>query len=473
MGRILLPALTLICLIAARYFADQVGMNGLPAPVGDWIDPLRLSEAAIWLCMAWVAKRAIEVALRRGRNGSDEERIPSIAFDFLGVLLFLVAIIAIAGLVFDQPVSGLLATSGILTGVIAFAVRDLIADIFTGIALAIERPIRIGDWIQFDEGTPQRTGRVVEMNWRAVRMVTVQGRTIVFPNNALSRRDFVNLSLPERHFRTVKRIVVDFSVPAERAADIIMSAIRATPGVVPSQKPLVLIDELVERGTLFSFHFWVPDYPKMFMIERQVVENVLHFLDQAGYAPSYPKLEADIAWQSVSEIDASFDLPDLLHRVPLFSKLSEEERMNLAHQSKEVQARAGQALVAEGDAGESLFVVLAGLAAVHKSVEGKLRRIGQVEPGQVFGEMSFLTGEPRSATVIAEIDSVLVEVERGAMQAIVRENPGIIEQMGEIQASRMNAQEIGDSTDGTRELDDPGFAGKLVKRIRLTFGQPG
>ena len=87
--------------------------------------------------------------------------------------------------------------------------------------------------------------------------------------------------------------------------------------------------------------------------------------------------------------------------------------------------------------------------------------------------MSFLTGEPRSATVIAEIDSVLVEVERGAMQAIVRENPGIIEQMGEIQASRMNAQEIGDSTDGTRELDDPGFAEKLVKRIRLTFGQPG
>jgi small-conductance mechanosensitive channel len=473
MKRVFAPSLTLGCLLAGRYLSEMITWELIPRPFREWIDPVLVFESLIWLCVAWLAKRAIEVTFRRAWTGSNEERIPGIAFDILGVLLFLAAVIAIVGFVFGQPVTGLLATSGILTGVIAFAVRDLIADVFAGIALAIERPIRFGDWVQFDDGTPEKTGRVVEMNWRAVRMVTVQGRTIVFPNNALSRREFVNLSLPERFFRSVKKIVVDFNVPAERAADIIMSAIRATPGVVQSQKPLVLIDELSERGTLFSYHFWVPDYPDMFMIERQVVENVLHFLDQAGHGPSYPKLEADIAWHHVSEIDASMDVPDLLHRVPLFSELSEDERIRLANYAKEIRASAGETLVAEGKHGTSLFVVLTGLVSAYKSVNGERHSIGIVEPGKVFGEMAMLTDEPRSATIVAEVDSVLLEIKREALKKIVEDNPGIVEQLGRIQASRMDSYEIDPGTDGSDKAGGQGLASYLVRRIWQVFGESG
>ena len=472
MRRVLAPALTLLVLSIGRFLSGTISIDVLPAPFDVWLNPVIAFEIAIWLAIAWFLKRCIETAFHRSRPGSDEERIPSLAFDILGILLFLVALIAIVGLVFEQPVTGLLATSGIITGVIAFAVRDLIADIFAGIALAIERPIRIGDWIQFDEGTPDRTGRVVEMNWRAVRMVTVQGRTIVFPNNALSQREFVNLSLPERYFRTVKQIVLDFRVPPERAADIIMSAIRATPGVVQSQTPLVLIDELGDRGTVFSLHFWVPDYPDMFMIERRVVENALHFLDMSGYAPSYPKLEADIAWHSVAEIDDSLDLPDLLHRVPLFSKLSNEERTRLVEYSNEVRAPAGKHLIVEGDEGRSLFVVLSGLVSAHKSFDGETKRIGLVEPGQIFGEMSLLTGEPRSATVIAEVASVLLEVGREALQRIVDDNPDIVEQMGKIQAARMSTHLPDEATEASAEIGTSWTASNLIKRIQQVFGKP-
>ena len=180
-------------------------------------------------------------------------------------------------------------TSGVLTGVIAFAVRDLIADVFAGIALAIEKPFKIGEWLQFGAGTPPETGRVVETNWRAIRMVTVQGRTIVMPNSTLTKREFVNLSKPERYFRTVKQVCVDFSVPPERVVDIILSAIKATPGIVESQTPLIFIDELNDRGTVFSIHFWVPDNPAMFLIERQVMINVISFLKPGGLFASLSK----------------------------------------------------------------------------------------------------------------------------------------------------------------------------------------
>jgi small-conductance mechanosensitive channel len=270
-------------------------------------------------------------------------------------VLFLGALFGVVGVVYGKSVDGLLATSGLLTGVIAFAVRDLIADVFAGIALAAEKPIRIGDWLQFDDGTPAETGRVVEMNWRAVRMETVQGRTIVFPNNALSRRDFVNLSKPKRYFRAVKQVCVDFSAPPDRIVDIILSAIKATPGVVESQTPLVLIDELSTRGTVFSIHFWVPDYPAMFLIERQVMVNVINFLDQAGYSPAYPKNEIDLSWRHRREIVKNLDISDLLRRESLFRTLTDAERQRLASQLEIVSYPTNTVIVREDEAADSLF----------------------------------------------------------------------------------------------------------------------
>ncbi len=328
MKQMVAPAAVAAVLLLLMFVLERYGGAGAETALATPITyGAKVVDAALWFVGAWFLKRLVEYGFARSRTVGGEQRIPKITFDILGAALFLGALIGVVGIVFERSVDGLLATSGLLTGVVAFAVRDLIADIFAGIALAIEKPVNIGDWLQFDDGSPAETGRVVEMNWRAVRLVTVQGRTMIWPNNALSRRQFVNLSKPARYFRTAKKVCVDFSVPPERAIDIILSAIKATPGVVESQPPLILIDELNERVTVFSIHFWVPDYPAMFTIERQVMINVINFLDQAGYSPAYPKSEIDLTWRHRREIAKDLNVPELLRRVRLFATLTEEERL--------------------------------------------------------------------------------------------------------------------------------------------------
>lgn len=471
MKRMVAPATMVVGFSLLAFFLESYGAGDGDALAGVLAYGETAIHAAIWFVGAWFLKRLIEYGFARSKTDNGEQTIPKLTFDLIGAVLFLGALIGVVGAVFGMPVNGLLTTSGLLTGVVAFAIRDLIADVFAGIALAIERPIKIGDWLQFDGGTPAETGRVVEMNWRAVRMVTVQGRTMIFPNNLLSRRDFVNLSKPERYFRTVKRVCVDFSVPPDRIVDIIMSAIKATPGVVESQSPLILIDEMNERGTVFSIHFWVPDYPAMFMIERQVMVNVINFLDQAGYSPAYPKNEIDLSWRHRREISKHLDISDLLRRVSLFKTLTEDEREQLAERLEVVKYPAGTAVVHEHDAGDSLFVVLTGLVKATKATDKGEVEVGRVQPGEVFGEMSLLTGLPRSATVATVTDTAVVEIKRDHLQPLLEANSAIIDRLGELEAARINTFElVKNASDADRaEIDDIGMKAYLKRQISRFF----
>jgi CRP-like cAMP-binding protein len=111
-----------------------------------------------------------------------------------------------------------------------------------------------------------------------------------------------------------------------------------------------------------------------------------------------------------------------LERVPLFRGLSEDELRRVAAISKVLDARAGTVLTQTGKAGDSFFVVIDGRAAVQTQIG-----VGDpLEPGDFFGEMSLLDGEPRSATITATTDIRLLVVERFHFWRLLDETPELI-----------------------------------------------
>ena len=84
--------------------------------------------------------------------------IPKLLTQLAASVIWMTTAVILMALVYDIPVAGFLTTSGIIIAVIGFALRNLISDVFTGIALGLERPLKIGDWIEFDQGEP---GRIV------------------------------------------------------------------------------------------------------------------------------------------------------------------------------------------------------------------------------------------------------------------------------------------------------------------------
>ena len=126
-----------------------------------------------------------------------------------------------------------------------------------------------------------------------------------------------------------------------------------------------------------------------------------------------------------------------LQRVPLFSGFNEDELRRVAELSKIVEAPVGTVVTQIGEAGDSFFVIIDGMAAVRTPVGAG----SQLQPGDFFGEMSLLDGEPRSATIVATTDLRLLIVDRSHFWRLLDETPDLIRRILTILSRRVRRLE--------------------------------
>jgi CRP/FNR family cyclic AMP-dependent transcriptional regulator len=110
-----------------------------------------------------------------------------------------------------------------------------------------------------------------------------------------------------------------------------------------------------------------------------------------------------------------------LKDVPFFSGMSKKELAAVAQQTDEIDVPAGKVLAREGDFGQEFFIIDSGTADVSRGGE----RIGQLGPGDFFGEMALLEEERRTATVTATSPMSLVVMTRSSFRTLDRTMPKV------------------------------------------------
>lgn len=126
-----------------------------------------------------------------------------------------------------------------------------------------------------------------------------------------------------------------------------------------------------------------------------------------------------------------------LERVPLFSGFTEDELRRVADLSKILEVPAGTIVTQMGGAGDSFFIIIDGTVAVRTPVGVG----GQMRPGDFFGEMSLLDGEPRSATITATTDVRLLVVDRLHFWRLLDETPDLIRRILTVLSRRVRRLE--------------------------------
>ncbi|BAI73839.1 mscS Mechanosensitive ion channel (plasmid) [Azospirillum sp. B510] len=436
--------------------------------------------SAAWLVAAWAGAGLIAL-LAAGKGGLNPDgtprppRIPRLLADLLRFFVYGAAVLAILAFVFEQPVTGLLATSGVAIAVLGFALRNMIADIFAGIALNIENPYRLGDWLELSPGV---TGRVDEINWRATRLIASDGTAIVVPNGIVAGSRFVNYSRPNPAFRSGVPILLDQEVPVERAKRILLSAMLCADGVLSNPRPDVLVDAVTPNGISYLARFWTDDGARLSQVRDAVLTAALANLGRAGIEPASPK--QDIRRRQPVLHDTERLRRGLLRRPEMFDAFDDEEVEALAQAMHRVDIPAGGAAVREGDAGDSLFVIAEGVFDVEVSVsaadgaDGGFRtgpmHVTRLRPGDLFGEMSLLTGQPRSASVIACTDAVVFELARSHLDPILRRRPELAEKLAELMAERQTRNAAQRHRQQGAAPPAPVESQALLARLRGFFG---
>lgn len=392
--------------------------------------------SGVWmfLALAWLITRCSDLLLRRlaviSRDGTPYPRLLS---DLLRAAFFAIAAAMILLVVFDQPATGLITVSSVVIAVIGFALRNVISDLFSGIALGVDHPYRIGDWIETVQGS---AGRVSEITWRTTRMTDRNGFLIVVPNGLAAGQRLINYSGGERDYRTALRVPLDPALSVTRAKRILLSGALAAARRIPGLSPDVLLTEFSDGSAVYVVRFRVPDFGREAACRDDVASRVMNALHCAGQTiqSSDPHGQPPVPWQSPRDA--------VLMHVDLFRGFDARERADLAAKMRPLELTAGQAVVRQGDPGDFLYVLAEGILDVEIARDEGPPIHDRLAPGEVFGEVSLLTGQSRTATVTAAFDSLVYEIHREDLDSILRRRPDIVEGLATVMAEHqaLNAE---------------------------------
>ncbi len=126
-----------------------------------------------------------------------------------------------------------------------------------------------------------------------------------------------------------------------------------------------------------------------------------------------------------------------LQRVPLFSGFDEAELRRVAELSRIVEVAAGTTVTQLGEPGDSFFLIIDGAVTVRTPVGAG----SQLQPGDFFGEMSLLDGEPRSATIVAATEVRLLIVDRTQFWRLLEQMPDLVRRILTILSRRVRRLE--------------------------------
>jgi len=446
--------------------------------LGRAAGPLQMAAAAgAWLAGAWLVVRLVElvfwdriVAPRLGGS------VPRLLKDVLAFAIFLLAVGGFVGITLGHSVTGLWATSGVLGIIVGLALQSMIADVFSGIAINVDRPFSIGDWIRVQpRGTEEMIGRVEEVSWRATRLRAIDNITHIIPNNLLAVTTVTNLSMPEPRSRFELVFCVDFTVPSERVLRILNAAVRAAEGVLSEPAPKARVDGVGLHGVEYLVRYWL--YPVDVSPAKGrhfVTSSVLQHLSAAGVELAHPKQDLAVGPARTVSLDPERDRVELVKRIPLFASLEEEEIAALAGTLTQRSFDAGDTVIEKDAPGDSMFFVVEGLLGVLAEVEGRQGpiQVAQLGGGNFFGEMSLLTGEPRSATVVAASETVAFEIRTSDIEDLFERRPEVVREVSKIVAARQaqNRASLDRASAAEEEAATAGIAEKLYERITRFFG---
>lgn len=403
-------------------------LTGSEVVIGIADDAVRLLRVAWWLVLAVLAVLVVERYVWSGlpKRGVP---IPRLLPQIVRALILVIAFFGIISALTDQSVAGVLATSGIIAVVMGFALQSTLNDLFSGIALNLERPYRVGDWIQLDANV---VGEVLEINWRSTRLRTKTGNLLVIPNSKVAGSQIINYNFPVPRYRTTVSIVVDVRVPPRRVEALLISAAARVRDVLVSPPPVALVKEYRDVVVLYDVQYWSDNFPRDNDVRNEVLANMWTALDLAGITPG-PPMYPDQKPPPREPLEIGL----LLRQVDLFHGVDDATREQIAKSMVRITYDGGENVVTAGDAAQSLYVVEEGALEVSIDLPDQTHKVvARLGSGDFFGEMSLLTGEPRSAHVRALLPSVCHVIDKAAIAPILQRNRDCLSRLSEVAARR-------------------------------------
>ncbi|MBU0740975.1 mechanosensitive ion channel [bacterium] len=377
--------------------------------------------------------------------------IPDLLLDIIRAVLVLAVGFMVLRMELGIDIGPLLASTALLTAVIGFALQGVLGNLLAGMSLHLVRTLRPGIWVDVD-GVE---GRIVKTNWRETRIRTRGGHMYIIPNARIAESKIHNYSEPTPLRRHVVSVGASYSDAPDEVLGAMLSAARAVPEVRRNPAPEAMITAFQDYGINYRLEFWTTELQRHNPIDGAVNRNIWYQFKRKGIEIPFPmsdKLLNDfmaVVYKQRKlppvEEDVEAAVGDLRDS-DLCTKVFVDTDGNplLSHDDLEIVAPLvkrqpythGETLCAQGDAGETFWVIASGKLLGRVEQDSRVAAEFELRPGAVVGEMSALTGVPRSATLTVAESSELLEFGHEAFRALLSLHEDIPERLSELAARR-------------------------------------
>jgi small-conductance mechanosensitive channel/CRP-like cAMP-binding protein len=384
------------------------------------------------------------------------ERVPAILQDAI-----VIGLVLLASTFLSQQ---LLTTSAVSAVVLGFALQDTLGNAFAGLAIQSEKPFTVGQWVKVSDFE----GRVVEVTWRATKLRSKDGNLIVLPNNLVSKEPIVNYSEPAAPLRLVVDVGSSYEVPPTQVKAAMLEAMRHCSRVLAAPAPEAILLHFDASAITYRARFWIEDYGGDELARDEVRTAIYYAFQRRGIEIPWPiQVEYQRQWKEVDRDTADREEAEALARIDLFAGLSPELRLEVARGAPRLVFGNGEAIVRQGEPGASMFVVISGTVSV--VLAASRAEVARIEAGGYFGEMSLLTGDPRTATVLAVGDVEVIELGADLFRRLAAVEPDAVERIAVAAANRRAGLDAARAAAaaGTMASEAASLLSRMKKFLRL------
>ncbi|MES2951546.1 MAG: mechanosensitive ion channel family protein [Pseudomonadota bacterium] len=369
--------------------------------------------------------------------------------------------------------SQLFATSAILTAVLAFAMQDTLGNVLGGVTLQLDNSLRVGDWVKMNDVS----GRVTDVHWRFTAIQTRDHELVILPNSWLMKNRFTVLRAAEGAQFAWRR-AVHFNIAAGSEPETVIRALERSvldseiPHVLTDPPPSAILSEVENGYSRYTLRYWLGHPQFDDPSDSWVRVHALSALARAGVQLGVPQEERlmvkeNDSWRAAAgqrEFDRRLDA---IRRTELFAQLPTEEQTMLAGHLIHAPFAAGDIITRQGAVAHWLYLIIHGEAKVVVDGTGGRLVVANLRDGAIFGEMGMLTGEARSATVVAVTAVDCYRLDKAGFAQVLQLRPEIATDITAVVEARNAERSVLLAKAGQPVVDPDDLLGRIRKFFSL------
>lgn len=403
--------------------------------------------------------------------------VPKIIRTIVNVLVFVIAIVIIVAIHFEELLNKTLVGMGTSGAVGALVAREPLQKAFTALSLNISKWLKKGDVIQ----VAGITGKIHEIGWSSVKLITSEQNLASIPNTFITKNQVVNLSRPKEDLFVSVSVSAPLGHSIGRMTELLKRSaqdsdlVKVDPKIIkqfahkPSNRvklryePIVKLRHIGQHRIYYTIDV-ISEERRQDLVRSEVLRSAWGMMCREGILP------LPVSHYVEDPIERA---KTLLNQVDILEPFNDEEDEQIARGAKWLRYVAPERIVIQGEQDAALYIIAEGsLEVLVMQSDGTRLKVAELHENAIFGDMALLTGEPRSATVRAITDVLVLKISKEVISPILRNREEILEQLSkELAIKQIEIEKKSDSyNDHLANSRQRSLADRLNNQMRRFLG---